>query len=134
MPSKMVAVVASLRMALTLGTSMGEKFSGMAPLRAGLKIVACKPIKKTTPTMAVQFMLAMAHTPNSMAASSINFDQTTSLLLGTRSTSHPAQAEQTTKGRANMAEAMPCMDSSPALAASNKAACLKKLSLNVPMA
>ena len=79
----------------------------MAPLRAGLKIVACSPIKKTTATMAAQFMLVSAHTPKSMAASSINFDQITSLFLGMRSASHPAQAEQATKGKANMAEATP---------------------------
>ena len=107
MPSSMVAVVASLSRALTLGTSDAEKFSGMAPLRAGLKSVDCSPIKKTTATMAVQFMPISAHTPKSMAASSMNFDHTTSLFLGMRSASHPAQAEQATKGRANMAEATP---------------------------
>ena len=70
-------------------------------------MVACRPIKNTTATMTVQFMLVSAHTPSSMAASSITFDHTTSLFLGMRSASHPAHAEHATKGKANMAEAIP---------------------------
>lgn len=97
----MDAVVKSLKSALTRGTLLGGKISGIEPLSAGLKRVELAPIQKSMNNMAVQFRDSMPQAPASMAANSRHLAATTRYFLGKRSTSQPAQAGKSTNGRAN---------------------------------
>ncbi len=73
----------------------------MEPLSAGLNRVELTPIQNSMNSMAAQFRDSMPQAPASMAASSRHLAATTRYFLGKRSASQPAQAEKSTKGRAN---------------------------------
>ena len=70
-------------------------------MSAGLNRVELAPMQNSISSMAVQFRDRMPQAPASMAASSRHLAAVTRYFLGKRSASQPAQAENSTNGRAN---------------------------------
>ena len=98
MPSTIATKVLISSSALPRERSRSEIISGTMPYFAGLKIVACSPIRKTTASMPSVQPRSRVARPNSMMAISKIFTPIRTLRLLTRSARWPAYPLNSSEG------------------------------------